>query len=54
MAVMLLLVAIISLHVVSSAVTKLVLVGVFMVVFAASVGLFTTAKRSEIFAATAA
>ncbi|KAF2666786.1 hypothetical protein BT63DRAFT_427199 [Microthyrium microscopicum] len=54
MAVILLLVAIISLHIVSRPATKIALVAVFMVVFAGSVGLLTTAKRSEIFAATAA
>jgi hypothetical protein len=54
MAVLLLLVAIVSLHLVSSPTTKVVLVGIFMVIFAASVGLLTTAKRLEIFGATAA
>ncbi|KAF2023207.1 hypothetical protein EK21DRAFT_105440 [Setomelanomma holmii] len=39
---------------ISNPTTKLVMVGVFMLLFAGSVGLFTTAKRSEVFAATAA
>jgi hypothetical protein len=54
MAVILLLVAIISLHISTSPVTKIALVGFFMVVFAGSVGLLTAAKRSEVFGATAA
>ncbi|KAH6629701.1 hypothetical protein C7974DRAFT_395030 [Boeremia exigua] len=53
-AVVLLFVAIICLYYISSPTTKLIMVGIFMLLFAGSVGLFTTAKRSEIFAATAA
>lgn len=46
--------AILALYYVSKPTTKLIMVGVFMLLFAGSVGLFTTAKRSEVFAATAA
>lgn len=53
-AVILLFVAIIALYYISSPTTKLIMVGFFMLLFAGSVGLFTTAKRSEVFAATAA
>jgi hypothetical protein len=53
-AVVLLFVAIIALYYISSPTTKLIMVGFFMLLFAGSVGLFTTAKRSEVFAATAA
>jgi hypothetical protein len=52
--VVLLFVAILALYYIRSATTKLIMIGVFMLLFAASVGLFTTAKRSEVFAATAA
>ena len=54
MAVVLLWVAIFTLHAISSPKAKLGMVGFYMLVFAMSVGLLTTAKRSEIFAATAA
>lgn len=52
--VILLFVAILALYYISSPTKKLVMIGVFMLLFAGSVGLFTTAKRSEVFAATAA
>jgi len=50
----LLFVAIMTLHAVSNPTVKLVMVGLYMILFAISVGLLTTAKRSEVFAATAA
>jgi hypothetical protein len=46
--------AILALHSVSSDNVKLGLLSLFTVVFAASVGLLTNAKRSEVFGATAA
>jgi hypothetical protein len=52
--VILLFVAILALYYISNPTTKLIIVGVFMLLFAGCVGLFTTAKRSEVFAATAA
>jgi hypothetical protein len=54
MAVVLLFIAIISLYVVTQPKVKLGLIGIYMILFACSVGIFTTAKRSEIFATTAA
>jgi hypothetical protein len=53
-AIVLLFVAIIALYYIRSPTTKLAMVDIFMLLFAGSVGLFTTAKRSEVFAATAA
>lgn len=52
--VILLFVAILALYFILNPTVKLIMVGVFMLLFAGSVGLFTTAKRSEVFAATAA
>jgi magnesium-transporting ATPase (P-type) len=52
--VVLLFVAILALYYIRNPTTKLIMVGVFMLLFAAGIGLFTTAKRSEVFAATAA
>jgi hypothetical protein len=52
--VFLLFIAILALYHIRNPTTKLIMVGVFMLLFAASIGLFTTAKRSEVFAATAA
>jgi hypothetical protein len=52
--VVLLFIAILALYHIRNPTTKLIMVGVFMLLFAASIGLFTTAKRSEVFAATAA
>jgi len=54
MAVVLLFAAVITLYLVSSPAKKLGMIGVYMLLFAGFVGLFTTAKRSEVFAATAA
>jgi hypothetical protein len=52
--VVLLFVAILALYYIRNPTTKLIMVGVFMLPFAAGIGLLTTAKRSEVFAATAA
>ncbi|KAH6616830.1 hypothetical protein C7974DRAFT_53138 [Boeremia exigua] len=46
--------AIVALYLVSSPAKKLVILGLYVVLFASSVGLLTTAKKTEIFAATAA
>jgi hypothetical protein len=54
LAITLLYVAIISLYVTSNPNKKLGIIGAFIVVFAASVGLLTSAKRTEVFAAAAA
>jgi hypothetical protein len=54
MAVVLMFVAIVTLYFVASPKKKLIIVGAYMLLFAGSVGLFTTARRSEVFAATAA
>jgi predicted anti-sigma-YlaC factor YlaD len=54
LAALLLIGAIIVLYKVKSPDVKLGLIGVFTVLFAASVGLLTNARRAEVFAATAA
>lgn len=46
--------AIVALYLVNSDGIKLALVGVFTLAFAASVGMLTSVKRSELFGATAA
>ena len=48
MAVILLFVAIVTLHLATKASTKLILVGVYMMVFAFAVGSLTAAKRVEV------
>lgn len=53
-AVILLFVAIVTLHLTTKASTKLILVGVYMMVFAFAVGSLTAARLVEVFAATAA
>ena len=53
-AVVVLWVAILVLYYVNNATTKLIMIGVFMLLFAGSVSILTAAKRSEVFAATAA
>jgi hypothetical protein len=54
MAAVLLFVAIYTLHAVKSPNKKLIMIGAYMLLFAITIGLLTTAKRSEIWAATAA
>ena len=53
-AVILLFLAIVTLYLLSHSAAKIATLGAYMLVFASSVGLFTSAKRSEVFAATAA
>ena len=54
LAVVLLFSAIVALYFVESPAKKLTIIGIYVVLFASSVGLLTTAKKAEIFAATAA
>lgn len=54
MAAILLFVAIYTLHAVANPNKKLFMIGAYMLLFAITIGLLTTAKRSEIWAATAA
>ena len=54
LATILLIGAVVGLYVVKSPITRLIMISIFTVVFAASIGLFTNARRQEIFAATAA
>jgi hypothetical protein len=54
LATILLIGAVVGLYLVKRPVTRLVMISVFTVVFAASIGLLTNARRPEIFAATAA
>lgn len=54
MAVVLLFVAVVTLYLISGNAKKLGMIGAHMLLFVGCVGLFTAAKRSEIFAATAA
>lgn len=53
-AVIILIVPVTTLYVVLNPTKKLIMIGIYILLFAGSVGLFTTAKRSEVFAATAA
>jgi hypothetical protein len=54
MAVLLLFAAIITLYVVTRPTVKLIMIGVYMLLFAGSIGVFTAAKLTDVFAATAA
>lgn len=51
---LLLFVPIVTLYIITRPTVKLVMIGVYILLFAASIGIFTAAKRSEVFAATAA